>query len=103
MPKRYGNKKHHAYILSLACICSNSECDGLIQGHHLMKPFDGVRGMGLKSNDKNLVPLCMFHHTELHRMGDEYKFSYKYFGLETQMKYIAQAFWLRSPAYEQNK
>ena len=68
MPKRYGNKKHHAYILSLACICSNHECNGLIQGHHLMKPFDGVRGIGLKSNDKNLVLAAngeIYNHVEL--------------------------------------
>ena len=92
MTKRYGNKKHLNYILSHACIVSNSECIGLIQGHHLMKPFDGVRGMGLKANDKNLVPLCMFHHNELHRMGDEYKFSFKYFGLEPQMNTLPNLF-----------
>lgn len=103
MKKRYQNKKHIDYIHTLSCCCSNSECNGVVQVHHLLKPFDGIRGMGMKSNDKNLVPLCVYHHNELHRMGNEYKFSYKYFGWEAQLKHIAQTHWLRSPAYEQDK
>ena len=103
MAKRYVNKKHYRYILTLNCCVSNTDCYGVVQAHHLLKPFDGTRGMGLKANDKNLIPLCIKHHTELHRMGNEYEFAYKYFGLETQLKYIAQTFWLRSPAYETNK
>lgn len=87
----------------LHCCVSNVDCSGVIQAHHLLKPFDGVRGMGMKANDKNLVPLCLYHHTELHRMGNEYEFSYKYFGLESQLKHIAQTEWLRSPYYEQNE
>jgi hypothetical protein len=103
MKKRYQNKRHIAYIHSLDCCCSNFECDGVVQAHHLLKPFDGVRGMGMKANDKNLVPLCMFHHDQLHRMGNELEFSHKHFGWEFQLKHIAQKLWLRSPAYEQDK
>tara|TARA_R100000149_G_C5841653_1_gene113454 strand:+ start:466 stop:777 length:312 start_codon:yes stop_codon:yes gene_type:complete len=103
MKKRYTNKKHLEHIHTLHCCVSNVDCSGVIQAHHLLKPFDGVRGMGMKANDKNLVPLCLYHHTELHRMGNEYEFSYKYFGLESQLKHIAQTEWLRSPYYEQNE
>ena len=103
MKKRYTNKKHLEHIHTLNCCVSNIDCSGVIQAHHLLKPFDGVRGMGMKANDKNLVPLCLYHHTELHRMGNEYEFSYKYFGLESQLKHIAQTEWLRSPYYEQNE
>ena len=103
MKKRYTNKKHLEHIHMLHCCVSNVDCSGVIQAHHLLKPFDGVRGMGMKANDKNLVPLCLYHHTELHRMGNEYEFSYKYFGLESQLKHIAQTEWLRSPYYEQNE
>lgn len=103
MKKRYQNKKHLDYIHTLSCSCINHECHGVIQAHHLLKPWDGVRGMGMKSNDKNLIPLCLFHHDKLHRMGNELDFSYKYFGWEFQLKHIAQKLWLRSPAYEQDK
>jgi hypothetical protein len=103
MKKRYTNKKHLEYVHTLDCIVCNPDCSGTIQAHHLLKPFDGVRGMGMKANDKNLVPLCLYHHTELHRMGSEYEFSHKYFGLDVQLRYIAQSIWLRSPAYETNK
>lgn len=57
----------------------------------------------MKANDKNLVPLCMFHHDQLHRMGNELEFSHKHFDWEFQLKHIAQKLWLRSPAYEQDK
>jgi len=40
---------------------------------------------------------------KISKKGKAYKFSYKYFGWESQLKHIAQTFWLRSPAYEQNK
>ena len=100
MKKRYKNKKHLQYIHTLNCSVSNVDCNGEIQAHHLLKPFDGARGMGMKASDKNLVPLCVYHHRELHKMGNEFKFSLKYFGIYNQLQYIAQTFWLRSPAYE---
>mgnify|MGYP003133168310 CR=1 FL=1 len=103
MVKRYTNKKHLNWIHTLMCIVDNEKCSFPIQAHHLLKPFDGIKGMGRKANDKNLVPLCLFHHTELHRMGSEYKFSKKYFNQETRLKETAQQLWLRSPYYEQNK
>ena len=85
------------------CIVDNNECRPAIQAHHLLKPWNGIKGMGRKANDKNLVPLCLYHHTKLHRMGSEEKFSYKYFGTNEQIKSYAQHFWLRSPHYEQDK
>ena len=103
MTKRYENKKHLYWIHTQMCIVDNHKCSPPIQAHHLLKPFDGIKGMGRKANDKNLVPLCLYHHTELHRMGSEEKFSLKYFGTDEQIKSYAQHFWLRSPHYEQDK
>lgn len=103
MTKRYVNKKHLEHIGTMSCLISNDFCQMPIQVHHLLKPFDGMKGMGRKANDKNVIPLCLFHHTELHRMGSEYKFSKKYFNQETRLKETAQQLWLRSPYYEQNK
>jgi|ETNvirnome_2_300_1030623.scaffolds.fasta_scaffold00210_11 hypothetical protein len=31
----------------------------------------GTRGMALKSEDRWAVPLCHYHHMELHKMGSE--------------------------------
>tara|TARA_R110002153_G_scaffold89214_2_gene218575 strand:- start:153 stop:446 length:294 start_codon:yes stop_codon:yes gene_type:complete len=54
-----------------------------VQAHHLLKPYDGVRGMSLKANDRNVIPLCLHHHSQLHtKFGDEYQFFASY-GLPT--------------------
>lgn len=39
-----------------------------------MKPWFGYRGMGMKSGDMNVVPLCNGHHMGLHHLGNEDKF-----------------------------
>jgi len=103
MTKRYTNRNHLNWIHTQMCIVDNDKCTPPIQAHHLLKPWNGIKGMGRKANDKNLVPLCLYHHTELHRMGSEEKFSLKYFGTNEQIKSYAQHFWLRSPHYEQDK
>jgi len=37
--------------------------------------------MSLKSNDRNVIPLCQFHHQELHtKYGDEFAF-FRAYGL----------------------
>lgn len=100
MTKRYVNKLHLSWIHNQRCIVGDDKCQSPLQAHHLLKPFDGIKGMGRKSNDKNLVPLCLYHHTELHTMGSETKFSQKYFGDSESLKVLAQQFWLKSPYYE---
>ena len=34
---------------------SSYPCSGGVQAHHLLKPWDGIRGMSIKSNDKNTI------------------------------------------------
>lgn len=61
--------KYLDHIRSLPClVCQDPES----HAHHLM--ILGGRGMGLKSPHDTCVPLCMFHHNELHAMGNEYRF-----------------------------
>ena len=66
----YKDKKHVAYIKTLSCLIGQhglkNDCSGNTEAHHLMKPYDGVRGMSLKSSDKNLIPLCQNHHMLMH-------------------------------------
>lgn len=69
------NKKHLAYIHEQDCCLEHSGgCNGPLHAHHLLKPWNGPRGMGLKAGDENCVPLCMGHHTELHMRGNEGQF-----------------------------
>jgi len=55
-------------------------CNGSIQAHHLLKPSDGKRGWSLKAGDDQVIPLCQFHHAQLHtKFGNEFKF-FEYYG-----------------------
>lgn len=57
-------------------------CSGPTQVHHLLKPADGKRGWSLRAGDDQVVPLCMFHHAELHtKYGNEFKF-FKHYGFK---------------------
>ena len=52
---------------------------GPIQAHHLLKPKSKLRGFGLRANDDEVIPLCMYHHQKLHtKFGDEHKFLKNY-------------------------
>lgn len=73
------------YVKTLPCMVSRAgflSCNGPIQVHHLLKPSDGKRGMSLKSGDDQVIPLCMYHHQELHtKFGDEFAF-FKHYGFK---------------------
>ena len=100
--KRIEDKEHLLYVKSLPCsICKAGFLthDRVIQAHHLLKPKDKKRGMSLKAGDNNTIPLCMFHHAQLHtKFGDEFKF-FKHYGLkETFGQDYAEELWTRSIA-----
>lgn len=51
------------------------DCQGPIQAHHLLRPWIGSKGMGKRADDRNVIPLCMKHHAELHtKFGSEASF-----------------------------
>lgn len=85
MSKRLVDKKHLMYVRTLPCFISRSgflSCNGPIQSHHLLKPTDGKRGWSLKAGDDQVIPLCMFHHAQLHtKFGNEFKF-FKHYGMK---------------------
>ena len=99
---RYTNKPHEDWIHSRVCILSTlSPCYGApVQAHHLMRPRHGERGMGLRANDRNLVPMCAIHHRALHMHGDEDAYFLEVTGDDSWGKNSAQFFWLTSPYYE---
>lgn len=85
MAKRLVDKEHLLKVSKKPCMISKAGFythKGPIQVHHLLKPSDGKRGWGLKAGDDQVIPLCMFHHQELHtKFGDEFKF-FKHYGMK---------------------
>lgn len=83
--KRLIDKQHLLYVSRKPCMISRSgflSCNGPIQVHHLLKPSDGKRGWSLKAGDDQVVPLCMFHHAQLHtKYGNEFKF-FEHYGFK---------------------
>ena len=53
--------------------------------------------MGMKANDKNIIPLCLRHHIMLHKRGNEPAFFNDMVGNPDHGKVIAQQYWLESP------
>jgi len=75
------SRAYRQYISTLPClICGNPE----VQVHHLLRT--GEHGMGKKSGDEWCVPLCVRHHDELHRNGDEVVFMNRNFGPYNELK-----------------
>ena len=73
--KRFQCKPHMQLVSEMRCCVWGLSCNGMTQVHHLLKPWVGARGMGLRADDRNVVPLCQYHHQQLHdRYGDEFKF-----------------------------
>ena len=96
--KRYANKKHLSWVHEFdCCLKENKDCFGSIQAHHLLRPWDGVRGMGLKATDRNLIPLCQRHHLLLHSRGDEQAFFEERMNDRDFGKITAESIWTVSP------
>ena len=52
------NKKHLMFVANQrCCLCTVAAdwCRGNVQAHHLLKPYEGKRGMGMKASDNNVV------------------------------------------------
>lgn len=90
--RRFKSKQYLHWIHELGCTINDHKCNGPIQAHHLLKPWVGGRGMGMKADDRNVIPLCMHHHSELHvKFGDEFQFFSHYEKPEEYGKQLAEA------------
>jgi|TARA_R110000803_G_scaffold176417_1_gene238876 hypothetical protein len=91
------NPKHLAYVRSLPCsICKAGFLSHhrTVQAHHLLKPWIGTRGMSMKADDRNVIPLCLHHHHLLHsKYGSEKALFTKYGMQENFAKIYAQELW----------
>lgn len=97
---RFEDREHLEMVANMQCMMktfgvSKHEkgcCSGATQAHHLLRPYDGVRGMGMRSNDKNVIPLCQHHHTLLHTKYGSEKAFFTAFGLPENLgKKIAES------------
>ena len=59
--------------------------------------------MGMKASDRNLVPLCMKHHFDLHHRGNELAYFQEITGNPDFGKDAAEQYWLKSPHYEDDE
>ena len=99
MAKRFHCPKHQAFVRTKPCaLCGSSP----VEAHHLLKPWQGFRGTGLKAGDQNLMPLCPYHHRELHMRGDEMEYFNQEKGDRTFGKVTAMQLWFESPAYKED-
>lgn len=64
--RAYGSKERVAFVKSLPCIAWRHQCIGQIENAHV-----GNGGAGRKADAGNVVPMCKFHHAQLHRMGQK--------------------------------
>jgi len=60
--RRWENAKYTRWVKSQPCACCNMQAD---DPHHIIGYGQG--GMGTKSHDLFVIPLCRAHHDELHR------------------------------------
>lgn len=71
--KTYRSKKYMDFVKILEC-CVSSPCFEVIERH---PHHTETGGIGMKGSDLSCIPLCGFHHDEIHRGGKE-TFQYKY-------------------------
>ena len=96
--KRFVCREHLEFVANMQCCFKtmkiSQNCKGPTQAHHLLRPWDGVRGMGMKSSDRNVIPLCMYHHGLLHtKYGSEKAFFEAYNLTENIGKVLARNLW----------
>tara|TARA_S200000501_G_C20787838_1_gene728066 strand:- start:102 stop:431 length:330 start_codon:yes stop_codon:yes gene_type:complete len=96
--QRIKSKKHLEYITTLQCAAISSVCSGPVQAHHLLRPWVGSRGMGMKADDRNAIPLCQYHHGVLHTQYGSERAFFEIHGRRPEWaSQFAEALWHSSP------
>tara|TARA_Y100001972_G_scaffold16174_2_gene17455 strand:+ start:2070 stop:2402 length:333 start_codon:yes stop_codon:yes gene_type:complete len=95
--KRIKNKKFLEFVSKHECCLSahsSYPCHANVQAHHLLKPYDGVRGMGMRASDNNSVPLCYYHHALLHDSHGNEDMFWESFDLSADFgRNVAKKYW----------
>jgi len=68
---RIRNEKHLKYVRSQKCMIKRGmeNCNQKAVAHHLLRAQEGA--MGMKTGDNWTIPLCNFHHDQLHRWNEK--------------------------------
>ena len=91
-PVRERDRHHVKFVTTQPClICGRTPSDA----HHVK--FAEPRAMGRKVSDRFTVPVCRFHHRELHRRGNERAWWQRY-GIAPLD--VAAALWEKTHAVE---
>lgn len=72
------------------CIIDNKDCSGPIVAAHV--DYAGTKGMALKVQDCDAVPMCDFHHKEQHKGWKSFEKKYRIRAID-----LARQFWQAWP------
>jgi len=87
-PSRIDCAPHRQWVRSTHECCVGGDCEGRIQAAHVRRGTDG--GTSMKPSDIWVIPLCSFHHSEQHTLG-EISFEKKYkFSMKETAEYLAR-------------
>lgn len=90
--RRFRDKAHLRFVASHPClVCQLGACDA----HHLR--FAQPYALGMKVSDEFTVPLCRYHHRELHQAGNEITW---WHNVQIKPLPIARALWEKSHPVE---
>lgn len=87
-PKRARSLEHLRFVAKEPCLICGRQPS---QAHHLR--FAQPRAIGRKVSDEFTIPLCSFHHDEVHRTGSEFNW-WRARGIDPVG--IARALWAKS-------
>jgi hypothetical protein len=62
----YHSRERVRFVATMPCLVRDRMCDGPIQNAHTANG-----GMGRKAGYETVVPLCRWHHNQLHHVGAE--------------------------------
>ncbi len=93
-PSKLRSPSHLKWVRGHSCCVSTGACDANIEAHHVRETVDGNGGgIGLKPDDSSAVPLCAFHHQNVHMVGIKtFQALHK-----IDLTRIAETLWQRSP------
>ena len=83
---------HMKWVRGFACAAREQDCSDRMEVHHVR--LGSHTGMAQKPGDDQVVPLCSYHHTSLHVLGQE-TFARRY---KVDLSKLAAQLWQRSPA-----
>lgn len=85
------SSKHLAFVRTQPCMVKyeGENCNRQAIAHHLTF-LKGKRGMGQKVSDEYTIPICDFHHYDLHYIGEKFFWGSHNIGLDEVTNYALE-------------